>query len=148
MNHWKYCLRVGDYHWQSPLTFERDLSFRDARDHEWLHIRQNGVITVRKDYAWDGCSPTLKIFDWFYLGTPDGAMDEVSGLSLTYHASLIHDALYQFRFHPEMPLTRKQMDQCFLARLTESQYSLRTLYYGFVRIFGGVYNHIGRFLNP
>ena len=146
MSHWKFCLTEGDYSWESNIKLEKALSFKDKRGKEWLHISEAGVITVRKNYAWDGCTPKLRIFDWFYIGTPDGTMTKKTGKPKTYYASLIHDALYQFIDEVEMPFTRKQMDRMFLQILSVNEYSLAHIYYGGVRVAGGLYRQLRRMI--
>lgn len=66
-------------------------------ENEWIRI-DNGTIVINKYYAWDGCTPKyfLPIVGW--VGVPDGAIGS-DGYPQAYHASLVHDALCQFRNH-------------------------------------------------
>jgi len=47
----------------------------------------------------------------------------------------LHDALCQF-LRDGLPLSRREVDRCFLALLAESGFRPRWLYYGAVRTFG------------
>ena len=128
-----------DYSFKSEevsIQPNEDLEFRDERHKLWLEIKQDGTITVKEGYAWDGCSPKFNILDLFWVGTPDGAIDE--GKPITYYASLVHDALGQFRKEEEMPFDRKQRDLIF-AEMLEG-FIFQGLYYMAVRIFGPLYS--------
>ena len=128
-----------DYSFKSEevsIQPNEDLEFRDERHRLWLEIKQDGTITVKEGYAWDGCSPKFNILDLFWVGTPDGAIDE--GKPITYYASLVHDALGQFRKEEEMPFDRKQRDLIF-AEMLEG-FVFQGLYYMAVRIFGSFYS--------
>ena len=128
-----------DYSFKSEevsIQPNEDLEFRDERHRLWLEIKQDGTITVKEGYAWDGCSPKFNILDLFWVGTPDGAIDE--GKPITYYASLVHDALGQFRKEEEMPFNRKQRDFIF-AEMLEG-FTFQKLYYMAVRIFGSLYS--------
>lgn len=61
----------------------------------WLGITA-GALCIRADYAWDGCSPTwfLPLFGW--VGIPNGPLT-AQGVPQSYYATLVHDALCQFR---------------------------------------------------
>ncbi|MES2129940.1 MAG: hypothetical protein V4463_21910 [Pseudomonadota bacterium] len=96
-NQWRYALG-NDYGYSSPhlagITFEND----------WVTIRE-GTIAIKAGYAWDGCSPCISVLGLFYLGTPDGA--EHLGVRATYHASLVHDVLCQWR--ADMPSPKRSV---------------------------------------
>jgi hypothetical protein len=103
---------------------------------EWLHISQQGVITVKanqKGYAWDGCTPKKSVFNLFIIGIPDGHVDYRTMQPYTYYASLVHDALYQYL--ESVPVSKAQIDQLFLKMLKD--FKLRRLYYLAVKNFGG-----------
>lgn len=102
---------------------------------KWLHIDWKGSMTVPHGYSWDGCSPKIKIFGKIF-GTPDGKIGRL-GLPKTYLASLLHDALYQYK--KEICVTRKQADLAFLEELEIANFKYAKLYYRAVRIFGGLY---------
>ena len=93
-NAWRYALG-SDYGYCSPLL--DGIEF----ENEWVTIRES-AIRIRAGYAWDGCSPCISVLGLFYVGTPDGAQH--LGLPATYHASLVHDVLCQWR--AEIPVTR------------------------------------------
>jgi hypothetical protein len=128
--------------WRSPFPLERDWAFQDSDGHTRLVLTTEGDITVMKRYAWDGCTPKLCVFD-LVVGTPDGAVHPDTGKPKTSHASLIHDALYQF-VPDGLPLTRPQADTCFLRLMEERRFALRYLYYGAVRTLGWISRPVTR----
>ena len=83
---------------------------------EWITIR-HGRITIQAGYAWDGCSPTWNLGPlWF--GPWDGPLTS-EGKPVTFYATLVHDALCQFR--PDIPnLSKKQTVDLFRSLLVES----------------------------
>lgn len=118
--------------------------FRDDQGIIRLIINPDGSIIVKKDYAWDGCSPKFKLFGWLLVGTPDGAPNPSTGYPYTYFASCIHDALCQFEDHPDMPFSRSQIDYIFYQRLVRDEFPAALLYYKALRIFGGLYKRLQR----
>jgi hypothetical protein len=90
-------------------------------------------LTQPKAYAWDGCSPK-RLFFWVALiGTPDWwhseqnikAISEQGELvdkkvfwQLCMHASLVHDALYQYL--DNIPLSKIEVDHLFYQMLLEA----------------------------
>ena len=133
----KWLYRIdANYTWTSPFKQDADYAFFDARGRLRLLIERNGAITVTHDYTWNGCSPKFHMLDLLF-GTPEGVVNARTGQRKTYYASLVHDALYQF-LADDLPLTRAQADRCFLALLRESAFLLAPLYWGFVRLFGGL----------
>jgi hypothetical protein len=90
-------------------------------------------LTKPNAYAWDGCTPK-RLFFWLALiGTPDWwhgehkiqAITEQGELvdkkvfwQLCMHASLVHDALYQYL--DNIPLTKIHVDQLFHEMLIEA----------------------------
>jgi hypothetical protein len=115
----------------SPLT---GITFQG----QWLTILPDGKLIITKGYAWDGCTPKWNILDLFILGTPDGIINYKTGLPKTYYASLVHDALYQYKHY--LPFTRKQIDKLFLEMLQAEKFVWAWPYYFFVRTFGWVFN--------
>lgn len=132
---WLYRLD-GNYSWQSPFKVDEDHAFFDDRGKVRLIIQRDGTITVTRDYAWNGCSPKVCVFD-FLFGTPDGVVHRDSGRPKTYFASLVHDALYQF-LQEDLPLTRRQSDEAFLLLMQKYDFAPARLYWLAVRIFGRV----------
>jgi hypothetical protein len=108
-------------------------------------------LTKPNAYAWDGCTPK-RLFYWFSLiGTPDWwhaehtiqAISEQGELverkvfwQLCMHASLVHDALYQYL--DSIPLTKNQVDQLFHDMLIEAGMPklMAKAYHWFVDKFG------------
>lgn len=123
---------------KSVLVFklEEDFEFYDPRL-EGIDISlpfvtlKDGVLTIMKGYAWDGCTPKRSFFDVAVIGTPDGIVDIISGRPKTYYASLVHDALYQYELG-----TRKDADKIFYELMKFQNFKLSWLYYFAIRIFG------------
>ena len=86
------------YTLQSDYVYKSDLLLGVYFYNDWLVIC-DGVLRVSKGYSWDGC--TL---------APD--------FKATYHASLIHDAMYQFK------QPRKIADQLFLEQMQKDNFCL------------------------
>ncbi len=126
-----------DYIWDSGLPFHENLVFADKTGVPRLELRQGGRIRVLAGYAWDGCTPKICLFD-ILVGTPDGVVDTRTGRPKTYHASLVHDALYQF-LPDGSPVTRRVADRCFLRLMTDTGFVFRYVYFVAVRIFGGLF---------
>ena len=141
MSQWLFVLEE-DVVWQSPIKPRHAAEFSDELGRVWLRIDEEGFITISKGYAWNGCSPRIKLFDWGYIGTPNGTRQKETGQPKTYVASMIHDALYQFIDHPEMPYSRQHMDTLFLSLMGEAGFSLRYPYYAAVRVLGGLYTRL------
>jgi hypothetical protein len=146
MSYWRFCLD-NPFVWQAPINPRHGARFTDHQGRTWLTITEDGAIAIAKDYAWNGCSPGIAVWDWGVLGLPQGINDEVTGKPKTYYASLVHDALYQFMNYPDMPYSRKEMDQLFLVLMQQSQFSLATVYYWAVRSLGGGYRTVKQWLN-
>jgi len=126
-----YCI-TEDYIYKSSIKtreFEND----------WLKLEKDGTVTVKgtnkKGYAWDGCSPKIKIKD-VYFGTPEAVLNFKTGKSKTYYASLIHDVFYQFSKDIKSFINRKEVDKEFHVILKEHKFRFAWLYYRFVRFFG------------
>lgn len=105
----------------------------------WLEISKNGRLTVSGGYAWDGCSPKIKLFGMVF-GVPEGPISDVTGYPQTYDASLFHDALCQFQNHPSMPFSRDQIDRFFYDLLVRDGFEKASLYYKVVRFFGPTFS--------
>ncbi len=127
---YKFELKEQNYsHTPSDLLCEAlcDNS-RQHPNNNWLGISIGGTIWVSKGYAWDGCTPSIRVFGLGWIGTPEGAVDYRTEKPLTYYASLVHDALTQFKACP-----RKLADQIFYEMLKEAGFELAWLYYIGVR---------------
>lgn len=107
------------------------LPFSSEFENEWIRIK-GSKMTINKGYSWDGCSPKVEVLD-LIIGTPDGR--DSNGFPITYFASLVHDALYQWK--GEHGIKRKEADKLFLTML--KGFKLKWIYYLVVRAFGGIY---------
>jgi len=129
-----YCIREN-YRYQSSIT-GREF------ENEWFKLGPDGVIIIkgtnRQGYAWDGCSPKLKIKD-IYIGVPEAVLNFVTGQSKTYYASLVHDVFYQFSKKVRSFIKRKEVDREFYAILRRDNFRFASLYYFFVRILGWIW---------
>ena len=124
---------------REDVFIQTNLSGRGCK-YEWLVIEDDGKIIVKgsnlQGYAWDGCSPKTNFIDLIW-GTPDGKLDFTTERQITYYASMIHDALYQYK--GEIDVSRKEVDVIFRINLEESKFLLSGIYYFFVRCFGGLF---------
>jgi len=108
-------------------------------------------FSVKHAYAWDGCTPK-RWFLWLVLiGTPDWAQKSEIIRTIddekpckkkevfwqrAHHASLVHDALYQYL--DSIPIPKKDVDNLFHEMLVESGFSgiMAKIYHLAVRYFG------------
>ncbi len=132
---WLYRLEEN-FSWESPLDIKQDYAFKDKTGVVRLLLERGGRITVTRGYAWNGCSPKFCFFD-ILIGTPDGVVDSRTGRPKTYHASLVHDALYQF-VPDGLPLTQHDADKCFLRLMEATGFRPRFLYFSAVWFLGGL----------
>ena len=138
---WLYVLE-RNFVWDSDLAIAEDFAFKDEDGTVRLILEKGGRITVTRHYAWNGCSPKLCLFD-IVFGTPEGVVDSRTRRPKTYHASLVHDALYQF-VPAGIALTRAECDRCFLKLMQETGFRPRYLYYLVVRLLGWLTRPITR----
>jgi len=131
--------KVYKFVYAEDLFIKTNLVGRGCK-YKWLEIEDDGKIIVKGSnpggYAWDGCSPKWNFIDLIF-GTPDGKLDFNTDKQITYFASMIHDALYQYK--GEIKLSRKEVDVIFKNNLKRSGFLLSEIYYFFVRLFGGLY---------
>jgi hypothetical protein len=123
-NSWRYAL-AHDYGFHTKYL--RDVHFKN----KWLTIK-DGDVVIKAGYAWDGCSPCVSVLGLFYLGPPDGA--QLPGIPATYHASLVHDALCQFRH--DLPISKATSVAIFRELLDKTRFPLARLYATAVALFG------------
>jgi len=114
-----------------PLVFVLSQPPTRLFENDWLHVSNTGLLVISAGYSWDGCSKS-----------PDGPRG-YDGLPVTWRASLIHDALYQFCIDNGV-YTRAQADQFFKEALQEAGFAFWPVYYAAVRLFGGVFHAMGR----
>ena len=122
---------VWRYQLEQPFTYKHEAFDGIDFENPWITIT-HGQLTIRSGYAWDGCSPKISLWGLSTLGTPDGVLHR--GKPWTYNASLVHDALCQYR--DTLPLGREQVTQIFDDMLLGVQWPLRWLYVLAVRWFG------------
>ena len=129
-----YCIKE-DYRYQSSIKGRKF-------DSDWFKLEEDGTVIVKgsnkEGYAWDGCSPKIKIKD-IYFGTPEGVLNFETGQSKTYYASLIHDVFYQFSKEIKSFISRKEVDEEFYIILKENKFSFAKIYYRAVRLFGWLF---------
>lgn len=112
------------YRLTHPLSIPAPELAHTAYTGAWLRIHA-GHIHLPPGYAWDGCSPTLRLPGGpllphgLWLGPWDGPLGP-DGRPVTWRASLAHDALCQFRGHIT-GLTREASVQLFARLLRESR---------------------------
>lgn len=122
--------------WRYTLADDYSMTSHDYlrgvhAEHRWLSIH-DGNLVVKAGYAWDGCSPCISILGLFYLGPPDGA--EHLGNPATYHASLVHDALCQYR--ASLPISKATSVGVFRELLDKARFPLAWVYASAVDRFG------------
>lgn len=142
---WIYVLRddyVYNVRAHLPADWHETRWYLDRNGQPRLEINADGEARVFADYAWDGCTPKVALFD-ILLGTPDGVPNVHTERPKTYYASLLHDVLYQF-LDCELPLSRAGADQVFLELMRRDQFLPAPLYYLAVRTFGGLFRHFTR----
>ena len=129
-----YCIKY-DYQYQSSI---KGRSF----ENEWFKLGIDGIVTIKgthyKGYAWDGCSPKLKIKD-VYIGTLEAVLNFDTGQSKTYYASLVHDVFYQFSKDVRKFIKRDEVDREFYAILKKDGFRFAKVYYFAVRLFGWLF---------
>lgn len=111
-------------------------------ENEWLRLELDGTITIkgtnRRGYAWDGCSPKLKIGD-VYFGTSEAVLNDDTRQSKTYYASMVHDVFYQFNKDVRSFVSCKEVDREFYNILKRDGFRLVKAYYYGVRTFGWIW---------
>lgn len=130
---WLYKLDK-DYTYQSEYEWDNDMEFLDRDGVLRMRLSRDGQITILKGYCWDGCTPKFCVMD-ILVGTPEGAVHGQTGKPKTWDASLVHDALCQFR-KKGVPLSRSKIDGIMLDLLREREFSLAYVYYLSVFVFG------------
>jgi len=134
MNVYIYCIK-SDYQYKSSIIGQ-------TFDNEWFNLAADGMVTIKGSYktgyAWDGCSPKIKLFD-IYLGTPEAVLNFTTGVSKTHDASLVHDVFYQFSRKIKGFIKRKDVDQEFYKILTANHFRFAKVYYLAVRALGWIW---------
>ena len=129
-----YCIKE-DYPYKSSITGRQF-------ENEWFRLDPDGTITIKgtnkRGYAWDGCSPKIKIGD-VYFGTSEAVLNYDTGQSKTYYASMIHDAFYQFNKDVRSFVSRQEVDKEFYNILKRDGFRFARAYYYGVRAFGWIW---------
>lgn len=115
-----------------PREFRTQIRGRGF-ENRWIKIDKEGRLTVKHGYSWNGCNPKINILDLWIIGTPDGIIDHNTGHPKTYDASLIHDALMQFR--KELVISVEQCNKEFEVQLRKAEFKLTGLYVFVLRVF-------------
>lgn len=124
---WRYRL---DRHFVYTSRSLDDVEFQN----NWITIRHSTIV-IRSGYAWDGCSPAVRLPGGLWLGTPDGPL-MADGRPQTFYASLVHDALCQWA--NEIPIRQEATVALFGDMLRDAGFSgwRAALYAGAVARFG------------
>jgi hypothetical protein len=120
------------YTLKKPFSYRTELLSGVSFQNEWLKIDVDGTVTISAEYAWDGCSPKWYVAG-YTLGVPDGPMMG-DGYPQTAWASLVHDALCQFKHL--VPITKRQSVAVFDELLRIARWRFRTVYVKAVDLFG------------
>lgn len=90
---------AGVWRYQLDEDFVRKAPALDGIQftNQWFSI-YNGVVCVKRGYAWDGASPSWYVPVLGWIGIPDGPVGK-DGQRLAYYPTLVHDALCQFRHY-------------------------------------------------
>ena len=118
------------YRYKLEEDYSIDTPWLEDCEHPYCSVK-DGVLTIEKHYAWNGCSPCFSVLKLFYITTPDGIIDYRTGKPVTYYASLVHDCLCQYKLG-----TRKDADVLFYNMLCWAGFPLARVYYAAVRLFG------------
>ncbi len=131
--------KVYKYVHNQDVTIKTNLTGR-AEETDFFRLDKDGMMTVlgshENGYAWDGCSPKWH-FLHLVMGTPDGKLDYSTEKPITYYASMLHDAIYQYK--DKLPISRAEADKIFLIILKDAGFMWSSLYYRAVVLFGGLY---------
>ena len=130
---WRFKLDT-DFEYQSELL--NGIEF----ENKFIKI-SNGIILIRKEYAWDGCSPAYKLNlgsllpQGLWFGTWDGPCN-TNGLPVSWRASIVHDAICQFR--ADILISKKTSVNIFKELLIKDLAPkwMYTIYPLFVSMFG------------
>jgi len=133
-------IRKGNFPYKFKLyeeySYETTWSLDEQFDSKWLKITKEGLLTIKVEesaYCWDGCTPKWSFLNLVIIGTPDGHIDHRTMKPFTYHASLVHDVLYQYL--DSVPVSKENIDLLFLKMLGD--FKLRKIYYLMVKYLGG-----------
>ena len=115
------------YKWKLDTDYTIPFIHPDI-EFEYAYVRNN-KLTIKKEYAWNGCSPKFSLFGLKTIGIPDGHIDYRTGKEFCYYATLVHDALYQYKIG-----TKIQADSKFYVML--NNFPPKEIYYWSVCKFG------------
>jgi len=120
-------LYAAGYKYQMRMNAVAESRIRPGKliNHEYFSISVDGVILVRRGYAWDGAS---------FIAIDDPG---------TIYASVFHDAGYQaIRLQLLDPVWRKELDRMYESLCIEGRVNpaRAKAHYAALRIGGGYYN--------
>lgn len=108
-------------------NYKHFISFRDGKNVEWAHIYRD-LLSISKDYAWNGASPKWWVPLLGWVGTPDP--------EATRMATLVHDVLYQFINTEHFPLNVEESNMIFYQIMRAHDFRFSNTYFGAVQDFG------------
>lgn len=134
---------MGVYIYYIKENYKHKSSIKEREfENEWFKLEKDGTVIVKgsnkKGYAWDGCSPKIKIKD-VYLGTPEAVLNFETGKTKTFYASMIHDVFYQFSKDVKSFIKRREVDREFYNILKEHNFRFAAIYYRMVRLLGWMF---------
>ncbi|MCX5699465.1 MAG: HNH endonuclease signature motif containing protein [Candidatus Omnitrophica bacterium] len=125
------------YYLEEDYSYQTSMKGRNFKN-KWFTLEEDGKMTIKKGYVWDGCPPKYKIRD-LYIGLQEGCINFETGKSKTYYASLVHDVFYQFSVDIRSLVSRGDVDYEFYLLLKRDKFTFAALYYFNVRLFGWVW---------
>lgn len=130
----KYHDSVWRYRLDQNFAFADPLLKGIEFANDWVLI-SDGEIVISKGYAWDGCSPAYYVPFFGWVGPPDGEIN-ADGVPQAYYASLVHDALCQFRH--VIPVSKQTSVRLFKQMLISGGFTvaLANVYAKAVSLFG------------
>jgi hypothetical protein len=126
----KWCRTDYIYKLDDPLVIDLRAFAKwlpDTRN-EWFSLI-GGILTIHEQYAWNGCSPRIKLFNRWSIGAWNGPEECLK------IPSCAHDLLYQYT-----PCKKWVADLIFLylAFVHSTPIVLAVAYYNAVVVFGGI----------
>jgi hypothetical protein len=105
---------------------------------ELVMYHASGNMYINPAFAWDGCSPTIVVFDsGTKLGIWDGDMDGITKKQKLYYPTLKHDILCQLlaKYKDKFCYTQKEIDEEFKKDMKAVKFIFTVPYYLAVRLY-------------